>query len=880
MTGWRKPNAKAQSKPSACCSRHSLAASSIRIRFLMQQRQPDSIFNRFKRLGLAMICLVLAAGLVTSCKPKPPAGSAGTADFFQTQFQNESQFIVEAIVSDLAEQMFYAAYHCLPDQQHFSVSATEKPGSPPDAPVYKLQIGLDPKKSDLKLELNVNGPIWSPAVYQSVVTQLAQAVGLSVGSPDRTENTALLAKLSDGTPETIEKENQKLSAALENDFTNPELHEQAAVLLGAFLLRDHSGHFFEIRSPLSRLTAHLAMARFLRGAGASGVNGQMAEAMMLSLVNDQASALECLNAIDTNYTGVVPMIRALRTRTTGDYRTLDKMDGLSRVESVEWFSAWADFVSTPMAWLKLSDDQKQTIDFVRAVNEENYSVEMGHQLLAVSVPLEMREINSVYALSHQEKLPSNDVVKALNELPERCFTQSGGEAHVRVIGWGQWAEFLQRHLCHAIQQDFYFMNYMWGVPDDAKEFAAQYKQAYGGLRLYPFVRRYNCTDVKSYHQSVDDGFKVIVATPQFVPAECWNYLCKKVDFAPPYRPIPNPHVNNWHSHNPPPGTIYDLNPRLNQPSLNNRQDAVARFEQLHEMSPYDCRIVNFLIKLKFNDNPTYDQATNLFQAVLPYSLTAMRTVANSVYDQPEKYEKLMLQAAALDPVCFYELSQNAWEHHDEDKAARYDDQACAADPDSVRVANHATWRVEYYLKKGQIEKARQIADDAAEVYSYGGLEAKGIFMERTTNYDGAFEWFAKIEERYDNSRPLIIFCLCYKNLTGDTRFDSELKKRLPKMFPKGIETVSVVDFQGPPTDGVLIKKQNDLLLSAGLKMSDVIVALNSTRTHTLDQYTCIRDSLTKAELDLIVWQGSAYHEIKASPPNHLFGADFGDYQPQ
>ena len=62
-------------------------------------------------------------------------------------------------------------------------------------------------------------------------------------------------------------------------------------------------------------------------------------------------------------------------------------------------------------------------------------------------------------------------------------------------------------------------------------------------RLYPFVRRFNCTDVEAYHKSVDDGFKVTVDTPHLVPAECWNNLCYHVSFAPLYSPNPNPHIN-------------------------------------------------------------------------------------------------------------------------------------------------------------------------------------------------------------------------------------------------------------------------------------------------------------------------------------------------
>ena len=827
-------------------------------------------------------CLLLAAGFMTGCKPKSPdqptVGQGNAAGYFQTPFQNESQFIVQAIVSDLAEQMDYAANHRLPAEKSFSVVVTEKSGSPKDAPVYALQIMLG--TNQVNCDVVINGPIWSPQVYQDVAKQLAQAVALKPGDAGTKADAALLAKLIDGTPETIERENQRLSAVLEKDFSNPELQEQAAALLGAFLLRDHAGYFFEIRTPLSQLTAHLALARFLRGAEPAGLNGQMAEAMMLTLVGDQALALARLNGVSTNLASVLPWVRALRTRNTGDYRPLDKQNGLSRVEGVEWYSAWAGYVLPALAWTKLNEEQKQTIDFVRTANDVGYSVEIGHQLLAVSLPLELREIQSVYSLSHPEKLTKKNLVTALNELPEGCFSRAGGESHVHVIGWGQWANFLQRHLCHAIQENFDFMNDAWGVPDDAKQFAAKCEQSFDGLRLYPFVRRFTCTDVAAYHKSVDDGFKVTVATPQLVPAECWNYLCYKVDFAPHYQPNPNPHVNEWHSHNPPPGTVYNLHPRLNHPRLTDRADAVARFEQLHELAPYDCRIGRFLVEHKYKDQPSYEQATNLFQGELLYSIYAMRTVAGTVNQQPERYRALMLQAAALNPVCYYDLGDYEIDRNDNDQGAKYIDQACAADPDSVRVSYRAYWRMEYYLKKGQVEKARQIADEGGEVYSSSGLEAKASFLEETKNYDGAFEWFAKLEERYDKSAPLIGFCARYKNLTGDTRFEPELKKRLEKLFPAGIEKVSLADFHGPPADGVSIRQQNDRLTAAGLHAGNVIVALNGIRTHTLAQYMYARDSLIAPELDLIVWQGGSYHEIKASPPNRSFRADFQDYQSQ
>ncbi|MCX6985386.1 MAG: hypothetical protein NT118_11655 [Lentisphaerae bacterium] len=626
------------------------------------------------KITISFLVAVFAVSFGLELLAEPVSVSA----YFKTPFQNESQFIVETIASDLAEQIFYAAFHRLPDKQHFSVTAIEKNGSSPDVPVYELQICLDPKQADLKLEISINGPIWSPSVYQVLTEKLALMTGLKVVSLGKSEDTTLLSKISDSTPESIEHENQELSAALEKDFGNPELHEKAALLLGAFLLREHSGRFFEIRSPLSRMTAHLSLARFLRGTGTYGINGQMAEAMLLTLINNQDLALERLKAVNPNDTAAAPVVHALRARNTGDYRPLDETKDRSRLESIEWFSAMANHVATPSAWMKLSNEQKKIIDFIRVTNQLDYSVEIGHQLLRVSILLELNEINSIYELSHHEKLMRLELVKVLNELPERCFrSESNGEVRVRVIGWGQWAMFFQRHLCHAVQKNFDFMNCKWSVPAEAKKFAIQCEREFGDLRLYPFVRRFNCIDVETYRKSVDDGLSVTVGTPHLVPSLCWNYLWYKVSFAPTYMSDTNLHIGDWHNRNPLPGTAYDLYPRLYRDSLSKNPDFVARLEQLHKLAPFDCLITNYLVKQKYNDHPTYDQAMDLYRAVLPYSVLSLRAVAKTVYDKPEQYEKLILQAAELNPACYYDLSSYALRQNQEDKAAKSEDKACS-----------------------------------------------------------------------------------------------------------------------------------------------------------------------------------------------------------
>jgi tetratricopeptide (TPR) repeat protein len=824
----------------------------------------------FRKFNFLLMCIVLTTALAGGCKPKQPAM------YFKTPFQNESEFIVQTIVSDLAEQMFYAKFHKLPAQRRFLVTVTERPGSSRNTPVYDVQIRLT-WRLKLKTEVDVHGPIWSPEVYQDVAEQLANTIGLSAGNVEGQEDTTLLSNLADDTPEAILDQNSTLSLALQDDFTDPVLHEKAAALLGVFTMREHSGYFYDTRFPLSRITAHLVMAHFLGGGHAYGINGQIANAILLTFIGDETPALKQLSAINTNDVAVAPFVRALQARNTGDYRPLDAMNGLTQIESTEWFCVMSESVDGAAAWPKLSNEQKQIVDFVRVANQVSHSVEMGHQLLDTAIPLELQEIKTVYESLQHKALTDENMTNALNELPDRCFTSSDGVVHVCVIGWGQWAAFLQRQLCHAIQEDFNMLQYMWGVPDDAKKFALAADADYAGLRLYPFVRRMDSTEVDSYHESTDDCIKLTTIAPQLIPSGCWYWFYEKVGFAPPYPVNFNSHINEWFNDDPLPGTVYDLTPRMIHPTLIGRPNVVAFFEKLHDLAPYDSRISDFILKKKYNNHPTYDQAMELYSNLLPYSVTAIWQVANTVTDQPARYEDLMLQGTNLSPTFYYGLGDYYYNRGDEEKSAQYYDQGCDADSVSVRVSNYALWRMRYYLKKGQTDKARQIAYDGAQVYSSMGLQAEALFFELTSNYDDAFDWYSKIDERYQQPDPLIEFCMRYKILTGDSRFDPELNKRIGNIFPEGIEPVAVSDFHGPPADGVLVKQENDKTKAVGLGNGDVIVAVYGYRMHNYAQYTYGREWSTGPKLDLIVWNGSAYHEVTANLPTHRFGVDFGDY---
>jgi hypothetical protein len=605
---------------------------------------------------IALLVLIAISGCKPSAvetgaagQPKPKRGES--FGYFQTHFQDESQFIVENIAADLAEMVHFAKHRRLPPGNDFSVAAAETPGSQFGAPVYRVKIALNPKTAPIETDMTINGPIWSGGLYEPLVASLAEAVAFEIPIASKPgQDTLLLRTLTSATAEVIEEENLKLSAALEENFTDPSLHEKAALLLAAFTLREHTGDFMDIRWPMGRIAAHLAFSRFLSGEQAPGINGQIAGAALETLVNNQTSALRLLAAINSPDAAVTNWVRALQARNTGDYRPIGQLKNPTPLERIEWFRAMAYSVDPDVAWGKLEEKELQEFpDFCRVANEESYSVEIGHALLQLSVRQELAEISKVYKLSRQATLAPPAAIKALNQLPARCFsTDDPKQTQVRVIGWGTWAAFLQRQLCHAIRENFDFMENKWGVPDDAKEFSKKCDDMFGGLRFYPFVRRFNCTTREEYHKSTDDGFRITVATPHLSPPQCWNFLCYRA-LGEHYQPNPNPHINEWHKHNPPPGTAYNLEPRLNHPSLVNRGDSAQRLDKLLEVAPYDYALKRYLVNTRYGRKPTYAQAVALYQPVLDYSTYAIALVANAALDQPIRYEELMLKAAAVDP---------------------------------------------------------------------------------------------------------------------------------------------------------------------------------------------------------------------------------------
>jgi tetratricopeptide (TPR) repeat protein len=832
-------------------------------------------------------CLLLISGSLgckrhqsNAAQPTPPQ-AAGSA-YFKTPFQNESQFVVENIAADIAEMVYFARNHRLPDPKHLSVHAEESGGAP-DAPAYNITVKLG-TSSAVHTPLTMSGPIWSDGVYTKLTAAIAHEIRLESLSSTQTNDTTMLAYLTDGLAATIEKQNLELSEDLQKDFLNPALHEQAAALLGAFALRENSGQFYDIRLALCRMTAHLALARFLAGQNPPDLNGQLANCMLLTLMNNEVAALEELKKVDTKDRVAAAWVRVLRAYASRDFRNLTSAEVAPAVERIAWFWAYSSANSRAVAWDRAGEEVARIPDYSRIAAAMGYSVQMGNVMLQTWLPLELGEVAKVYQLSHGRELEKKEVVAALNAAPEHCFKPEGKDApEISVIGWGLWALQLQHHLCQAIATDYNSLQHKLGLPEEAQEFAKKCEGEFGGLRFYPFVRRLVCADAASYHKSTDEGWSFFTEFPHLTPIQWPTYLCRRVSFAPLYLgKIPNPHCNEWTSHNPLPGTAYDADARLDFPSFTGGFGSGGREQvmNVHALAPYDIEIDRYIGRTYYTNSWTYEAAMSTFGPLLPYSAIAGACIADSLANQPDQYEKTMEHVAELDPAYYYNLGDYEWQRGKTNEAVKVYEKAVEKDPDALNAANYAELLIGYYLATRDKEKARATADSAGEVYSYRGLAAKAGYFEKTGDLPHAFEWFDKIEERYGKSTESLSFCSRHALPTGDAALDKEIGARLKKWFDNQ-KPVKVADFQTPPTNGLVLLRalKNDTRNNTGLQKGDVLMAVRGVRVQNFEQLAIARDLNPAPEVKVIVWRNGSYRECNVTlSDGHRLGFEIGDYK--
>lgn len=150
---------------------------------------------------------------------------------------------------------------------------------------------------------------------------------------------------------------------------------------------------------------------------------------------------------------------------------------------------------------------------------------------------------------------------------------------------------------------------------------------------------------------------------------------------------------------------------------------------------------------------------------------------------------------------------------------------------------------------GSKDDALRIAKFAAEVYSYRGLEAAAQLMEQLGDFAKAAEYYSAINERYEDDGPLNAYFM--RNKDRDKAIAAQFDATVKKAFPKGLNKALVSEFTGPPVAGVSFTSESPQTKQFGIKVGDVIVALDGYRVDTFPQYKFVRGLKPNGPLELI-----------------------------
>ncbi|MGH9218617.1 MAG: hypothetical protein ACRD1W_04915, partial [Vicinamibacterales bacterium] len=190
---------------------------------------------------------------------------------------------------------------------------------------------------------------------------------------------------------TLIESSKIVSQQLAANMRDAHTHESAALVIGAFALREAADLFTDVRWSLNRMTAHLAVAKALRGSDPRSPDGELANVILLALANHQARALKELGRLGTAAPPepLNAWIRALHIRITQDWRPLSEPAGASRLEKLEFFRARRATVRRQRAMPVVEMlAEPVAADFARIAQDSVVGVEDGNEFITPALDLE------------------------------------------------------------------------------------------------------------------------------------------------------------------------------------------------------------------------------------------------------------------------------------------------------------------------------------------------------------------------------------------------------------------------------------------------------------------------------------------------------------
>jgi tetratricopeptide (TPR) repeat protein len=817
------------------------------------------------RRGLVLVFLgaVLAGvgawrlGWLNPAPPAPPAAPrpspTPSPPPFESPWATEQDWIVDTITRDVREMAHFAAIGSLPDDLGPAIRA--------DA------LSLEPH-------------IFSPVVYAPLAQEVRTAAGPASHprSSDAGEDARLLNALLDLRPEVLVRESERVSRRLEAEPRDAAAHERAALILGAFALREGAGYYTDARPALCRMTAHLALARALRDGTSPGLAGRFDDALLDTHVGRQRDALARLDALEAAAESHAEKawVRALRLRNTLDWRIARDARGLTLLEKLQEFLAlaWSLDALEALAWLDGQGRPEPIADWGRIAMGANCSVECFNRFAPAAAVEEMREAAEVRGALGLEGFDDMDgFLESLNERPGPFLSRAAaGRVRGSVLRWGLWADRAQRHLIYVLVNESYHIGGALGRSGADKAFVEK-ARAFSSLALFPLFLRNVAVDAELYRRAMAAARELAIHSPERMTGGIWRLLLDKERYA----PLPNdlPDAKTWFR---PPllaGTLLEYHQRVDV-IFRIADLGPERVQELRELAPYRIGLAASVAKSLPPTRRTLTDLVPVYGPLGEFNVHAMTELAMAAWYDTAEFRRRQGALCELNPESCFRLGYRLAELGFDDEAAAAYQQGFDRARDRVWASQETQWLVSYYYAHGNVKKAETVAREAASTCSAAGLLVLANLMERLGNPDDAEDNYRHVYESYDQIIDLVGFYYRQARVAGKSAYEARLRTTLAQALPSGLEPFDRAALPPKPTDGVVVRSENDNTKRYQIKWGNVIVGLDGFRVRNTQAFAVVRALSYSPHMKLVIWRGTSYDDLDVELWDRRFRIDIDD----
>ncbi|RYD26028.1 MAG: hypothetical protein EOP87_23410, partial [Verrucomicrobiaceae bacterium] len=339
---------------------------------------------------------------------------------------------------------------------------------------------------------------WDTASYKPLLEAWKPVAGAStsIAGPD------LLDDLLKPTVKALQQANEQVSARISKAPGDAAVHEEAAFVLGVFGIRENARRFDDVRPLVCRMTAHLAMAEYLRGGSKPSLTGEWAQVLFDLHAGRPIRARELAAAIPQEGNSG-RWKRAVDLLVTGDWRRTADLTEPSMVEMIAHIRALKSHRGNPVM-LEFVGQEKElqaVPEWSRLLGSPGRSVEEGHVAMSSGIVMEFLEIGEIFPTGKEPK--PERLAKYLSTPTTNTLVADSGP---RVIQDGDWAAYFRRHFFANATNVSRFIMRQWDSPDDAVAWEEQILPYCRVLPGHELVEPWIATDVDDFQKDMKAAY--------------------------------------------------------------------------------------------------------------------------------------------------------------------------------------------------------------------------------------------------------------------------------------------------------------------------------------------------------------------------------------